>query len=170
MTERPESETRESQAAKSPMPFADLAKTMAELYPGKMMEQLTKIFGEYKLPGVDIDSLLESNRKNVDALGAANKKVLENAETVMTHQGEILRQTLEETSAALKALSSAGTPQEVAAKQGELLRQIFLRTLDNMRELADMAAKSSGEAFETVNGRVRENIEEIRGMLKQLKK
>ena len=141
---------------------------MAELYPGKMMEQLSKTFGEYQLPGVDIAALLESNRKNVEALGAANKRVLENAQTIMARQGEILRQTLEEVSTALKALSSAGTPQDLVAKQGELFRQIILRTLDHMRELADMTTQSSSEAFQTVNERTRENVKDIRAMLKKL--
>ncbi len=170
MAEKPESETLDPEASKSPMPFADLAKTMAELYPGKIMEQLTKTFGEYQLPGVNVTALLESNRKNVEALGAANKRVLDNAQTVMVRQGEILRQALEEASAALKALSGAGTPQDVITKQGELFRHVFLRTLDNMREVADMTAKSSTEAFETVNERVQDSVEDIRGMLKRLEK
>ena len=170
MAERPKSEMRETEASKSTLPFADLSKTMAELYPGKMMEQFTKIFGEYSFPGINVDTLLESNRKNVEALGAANKRVLENAQTIMTRQGEILRQTLEEASTALKALSSAGTPQELAAKQGELFREVILRTLDHMRELADMTTQSSREAFETVNERVRDNVDDIRAMLKKLEK
>jgi phasin family protein len=171
MAEQLESETLEPEASKSPMPFADLSKTMAELYPGKMMEQLAKTFGEYKLPGIDVDALLEHNRKNVDALSAANKRMLENAQTVMTRQGEMLRQTLEEASAVLKSLSSAGTPQDFIAKEGELIRHIFfLRTLDNMREVADMTTQSSNEAFEIVNERVRENVDDIRALLKRLEK
>ncbi|MGC1951536.1 MAG: phasin family protein [Gammaproteobacteria bacterium] len=170
MAEQPKPETLEPEASKSPMPFADLSKTMAELYPGKMMEQLTKTFGEYKLPGIDVDALLEHNRKNVDALSAANKRMLENAQTVMTRQGEMLRQTLEEASAALKSLSSAGTPQDLVAKEGELIRHVFLRTLDNMREVADMTTQSSNEAFEAVNERVRENVDDIKALLKRLEK
>lgn len=91
---QPESEMLEPEASKSAMPFAALAKNMADLYPGKLMEQLTKTFGEYQLPGIDVDTLLEHNRKNVEALGAASKRMRENAETVMARQGEILRPTL----------------------------------------------------------------------------
>ena len=170
MAEQPQSETFEPQAPKSPMPFADLSKTMAELYPGKLMEQLVTTFGEYKLSGINLDTLLQSNRKNLEALGAANKRLLEHTETVTRRQGEILRKTLEEASSALKALSNTDTPQDVAAKQGELLRQIILRTLDTMRNLADMTAKSSSEAFGTVNDRVRENAEEMKAMLQRLEK
>ncbi len=170
MAKLPESETLEPEASKTPMLFAYLAKSMAELYPKMLMEQLIKTFGEYRLPGINVDTLLEGSRENVDALAAANKRVLENAEVMMTRQGEILRQTLEEASAALKALSSVDTPQDVVAKEAALFRNIFLRTLDNMREVADLTAQSSAEAFETVNERVRKNVEDIRGMIKRLDK
>lgn len=170
MADIPESETLAPEASKSPMPFAELAKTMADLYPGKLMEQLAKTIGEYPFPGIDTNTLLDRTRKNVEALAAANKRMLENAEAVMARQGEILRQTMEEASKALKGLSSASTPQAVAEQQGELLRHIFLRTFDNMREVAEMTAKSSSEAFESINERVSENVEDIREMLKKLEK
>jgi phasin family protein len=170
MAEQPESKTPEPESPKSPMPFADLSKTMAELHPGKLMEEFTQVFGEYQLPGINVDGLLERNRKNVEALGAANKRILDHAETVMTRQGEILHEILEEASVAFEALSKADTPQDLAAKQGELFRHIFLRTLENMRELADVGTKSSTEAFQAVNERVRENVDDIRGLLKQLEK
>jgi phasin family protein len=170
MAEQPESETREPNASKSAMPFADISQALAEFYPGKVMAQLTQVFGEYSFPGIDIDTLLESNRKNVEALGAANKRMLENAEAVMRHQGEMLRQTLEEASNALKALSSAESPRAMAEKEGELFRLIILRTLDNMREVADMTTQSSREAFDTVNARLRENADDIKALLKRLEK
>lgn len=74
------------------MPFADLAKSVAALDPQRLMEQLTKIFGECSFPGINVDTRLARNRQNVKALGAANKRELENAEAVMIRQGEISRQ------------------------------------------------------------------------------
>lgn len=39
-----------------------------------------------------------------------------------------------------------------------------------MRELADSATQSSTEAFEAVNERVRENLDDIKAMLLKLEK
>jgi hypothetical protein len=39
-----------------------------------------------------------------------------------------------------------------------------------MREVADMTTQSSNEAFEIVNERVRENVDDIRALLKRLEK
>lgn len=170
MIEKPESEAVVQSDSKSPMPFVELAKTMAELYPGKLMEQLTETFSAYHLTGFDIDAFLEANRKNVDALGIANKRMLENTEAVMVRQGELLRQTMEEAAATLKNLSGADTPQNIAAQQRELIRQMFLRTIENMREVAEMTARSSAEAFETVNQRVGDHMDDIKAMLKRMEK
>ena len=129
MAEQPESGTHEPQASKSPMPFADLAKSVAALDPQRLMEQLTKIFGAYSFPGINVDTRLARNRQNVKALGAANRRGLENAEAVMIRQGEIPRQTLEEISTAFKALSNVGTPEALVTTQGELFRHIIFADL-----------------------------------------
>jgi phasin family protein len=168
MAKPSESESSTAEASKFPMPFEALNKTMAELYPGKMLEELSKIFEEYAFPGVNTGAALERNRKNVDALAAANKRILENAETVMARQAEMLRQTMEEASAAIKALSSTGTPQALAAKEQELVRMVLSRTLDNMCAVAEMTAKANAEAFEAINQRTTDNVEDIRMMLQKM--
>lgn len=170
MAEQPESGTHEPQASKSPMPFADLAKSVAALNPQRLMEQLTKIFGAYSFPGINVDTRLARNRQNVKALGAANKRGLENAEAVMIRQGEIPRQTLEEISTAFKALSNAGTPEALVTTQGELFRHIFLRAFNDMCELVDRTATSRGKALETINERICEHAEAIKAMPKRLEK
>ena len=51
----------------------------------------------------------------------ANKQAFEGMQTVLTRQGEILRQTMDDATAAIKELSAAGSAPDVAAKQAELL-------------------------------------------------
>jgi phasin family protein len=167
MTKPSESETPTAGASKFPLPFEALTKTMAELYPGKMMEQFTKMFEQYVLPGMNTGALLERNRKNVDALAAANKRILEHAETVMARQGEMLRQTMEEASAVVKARLSADTPQTLAAQEEKLLRTVLSRTLHHMCAVAEMTAQANAEAFEAINQRITENVEDIRMMLRK---
>nr|MBS0021352.1 phasin family protein [Gammaproteobacteria bacterium] len=169
MVEKFESEIPQSGDPKpTTMPFGELAKTMAELYPTQLMEQLTKTFSQYQLPGGQ--ALLESTRASVDALAAANKRVLENAQMIMSRQGEILQQTMEEASSTLKGLGSESDPKKVAAKQGEILRQVLEKMLDNMREVAEMTVKSNTEAVTTINQRVMASLEETRNMMEKLKK
>ncbi|MGC1953774.1 MAG: phasin family protein [Gammaproteobacteria bacterium] len=140
----------------------------------KLMEQLTKAFGQQSFPGVDTAAILETILQNMAVLSAANRHVFENAQAVMVRQGAILKQTLEGAAAVVDALANARNPQELAAAQGELLRRILLRTLHDMRREAETTLKSSSEAFAeaftAINSRVIRNVQEITELIKQLEK
>jgi phasin family protein len=145
-------------------PF-DVSKMMTGLDPTELMKKFTSALGEFKVPGVDINSLVEGQSKNVEALTTANKQALEGFQAVVTRQSELLRETMEEASTAITEISSAGSPTEMAAKQGELLKQAFAKTFSNMREVTEMTAKSSTEAFNTLKDRNMEIVEEIKRLM-----
>ncbi len=50
----------------------DPTKLMGEFDPQKFMGDFQKAFSEYKIPGVDGNLILESQKKNVEALAQAN--------------------------------------------------------------------------------------------------
>ena len=158
-----------TEQSKSSNPL-DFSKIIGEFDPTKMMDQFSKALGEYQLPGVDVNTILESQRKNMEALTSANKQVLESIQAVVTRQSEILRETMEEASTAIKELSAAGSPQEAASKQAELIKQAVQKAVSHMRELAEMSTKSNTEAFRTVNTRLTETIHDIRQIADKLKK
>jgi phasin family protein len=155
--------------AKSPEPLFDISKYMKDLDPGKMMEECSKMLKQYNLPGVDMDSLMASQKKNMEALTAANRVALEGLQAVAKRQAEILQETMNEASKAVDVLSKAGSPSEVAAKQAELAKDAFERALSNMRELAEMVAKSNEEATSTINARISATLDEIKDMALKMK-
>jgi len=131
---------------------------------------VTKYLGEFKVPGVDVETLVAAQRKNIEALTAANRLAYEGVQAVMKRQVEILRQTMEEVASATRDLSEPGTPQDKAAKQTELAKDVFERALANMRELAEMMARSNSEAFDLLNKRYTQSLEEFRELLLKSKK
>ena len=52
----------------------------------RMSVPITKAMNQYQLPGVDTGMLLESQRKNVEALTTANKQALEGIQAVSVWQ------------------------------------------------------------------------------------
>ena len=164
MTEKPK-----AQAASSASPF-DVSKLMGQFDPSKMMDEFTKVVGDYNLPGIDVKAIMDSSRKNVEALASANKEALEGMQAVLTRQGEILRETMDDASAAMKELAGSGSPTEAVSKQGELLKNALEKALANMRELAEMSAKSNTGAFDTIKTRVNESLTEIKGLVASMKK
>jgi phasin family protein len=90
-------------------------------------------------------------------------------QAVAKRQAEILQETMNEASKAVDVLSKAGSPSEVAAKQAELAKDAFERALSNMRELAEMVAKSNQEATSTINTRISATLDEIKDMALKMK-
>ena len=148
----------------------DITKMMSEFDPAKIADEFAKMASQYKIPGVDMDSLVQSQRKNLEALTAANRVAFEGVQAVAKRQAEILQETMNEAAGALDAVAKSGSPQEAAAKQAELVKGAFEKALANMRELAEMVSKSNTEATQAINARITETLDEIKDMALKLKK
>ena len=85
-------------------------------------------------------------------------------QAVATRQTEILRQTMDELSKMMSDMMSAGTPEDRMAKQAELTKAAFEKSLANMKEIAEMIAKSNSEAADVITQRVSATLEEIKSM------
>ena len=131
---------------------------------------ITKLMGEFKLPGLDMDALLKAQQKNIEALTAANRKAAEGFQAVAKRQAEILKDSMEEFSDTVREMMAGGSPEANAAKQAEAAKLAFEKALANMRQLAEMSAKANAEAFEAINRRVMESLEEIKAGIASLKK
>jgi phasin family protein len=134
-----------------------------------VVAEFSNVLKQYKLPNVDLDSLIASQKKNLEALTSANRVAFEGLQAVSKRQAEILQETMNETSKAVDALSKAGSPPEIAAKQAELTKSAFERALANMRELAEMVSKANQDATNTVNSRISASLDEIKEFALKLK-
>jgi phasin family protein len=119
----------------------------------------TKLMRQFRLPGVDFAALVDRERKNIEALADANRIAFEGWQHLVRRQAEILQETMK------KVVADAG--QVDAVKRADLAKEGFEKAVANMRELAEMAAKSQKEAFEVVRKRIEENVEGIRNFGKK---
>jgi phasin family protein len=126
---------------------------------------LSKIMGEYQIPGVDWSELMASQQKNLQALARANQLLVEGAQAVVRREVEILQKALAELAAASKDMMQQGDPQAQAAKRLELAQASFQAAIQNMRELAEVAGRSNREAMEVINQRALESFEEVKQAL-----
>jgi len=131
---------------------------------GMPFVDVTKILEQFKLPGVDMQSILEARRKDMEALAKANQIAYDNIQALARREAEILQQTMAEWQGAMAGMAGKG-PAEMAAKGTELAAQAFGRALTNMRELAEMATKSQAQTYEVLNRRFQENLEDLRKLL-----
>lgn len=165
-----QTEAKASQTEQSQIPLFDLPKRIAELDPTRVMEELRTVLGQYRIQGVDPSAILESQRKNVEALTDANKAAYAGLQSLAAHQGTVLREAIEQTSTALKEFAGAASSvTDLPAKQAELVSKAFETALENMRQMADMTVKSNTEVFQIIKDRSEENLEEIKKLAQKAK-
>src|SRR4249919_2890918 len=92
------------------------------LNPAKFTEELTRKLKDYKLPGIDFEAIVASQRNNIEALANASRAAFEGTQSVAKRQAEILQETMNQTAKSFATLGQAGSPSEVAAKQAELAK------------------------------------------------
>ena len=63
---------------------------------------LTKMMGQFKMPGIDANAMVRAGRKNMEALVAANQLAAEGLQTVARRQAEIMRENVENATAAMR--------------------------------------------------------------------
>ncbi|MDM0107439.1 TIGR01841 family phasin [Variovorax sp. J22R24] len=113
-------------------------------------------------------SIVESGRKDLQALVQANEKSYQGLQAVVQRQTEMLKSSIEEWQGTVKGM--AGTdPRENLAKLDAMGKAAFKQALDDIRELSEMAAKSQSEAFDVVRRRIQDNVDEVSKLLKQRK-
>ena len=132
--------------------------------PGMPFPDISKILEQLRVPGIDMQAIIDARRKDVEALTQANQMAYESMQALARREAEILQQTVAEWQAAMTAMAGKN-PAEMASKGTELATQAFGKALANMRELAEMASRSQVQAYEVLNKRFQENLAELRKML-----
>jgi phasin family protein len=147
----------------------DFASIMASFDPTKFAEEMTKAFQFPTMPHVDTEALIESQRKNIEALAAANQVAAEGMQAIYARQVQIMQQTMEEAQAVAEQFKDATDPRDAAAKQAEVAKIAYEKALSNMRELAEMTAKANAEAADAINTRIAASLDEMRTLAEKMK-
>lgn len=143
-------------------PFFDTEKMM-EMF---RVPDLAKMMADMKMPAMPMADLMAAQKKNMDALMAANRSAAAGYQELFRKQMAIFEETMAEATRAMGQMDVTKTPAD-ATKQAEIARAAFEKALANMTALAEAAQKANREAFEIVSARIRESMEEIRAMAAQ---
>jgi phasin family protein len=125
-----------------------------------------KIAEQFKFPGVDTTALIESQQRNIEAITKANQVAFAGVQAIMQRQAEILSKTMDETAKAVQAFSKTGKPEDIWAKQADLLKETYEHGLSDLRELTELGTKANSEAAELLTHRVTDSLGELKGAFK----
>jgi phasin family protein len=139
----------------------------ASTNPANLFAEYTKVIGQFKLPGIDVSAILESHRKDIEALAQANSTALAGVQSLAQKQAEILRTTMTELQSVVTKLSTQGGMPN--ANTGEVVQEAVKKALVDMQELADTAYRAQADSMAVVTKRVAEHVEELKTLLQPKK-
>jgi len=130
--------------------------------PQSLTDMLLGFASTVGLPQVDAEKLIETNRKNIEALAASAMFAAGAAQSVVQKQRQVLEASLREAQALARGLKPLGSAQENLAKQTEFARKVFDISLQGAREAAETSKQSAAAQVKIVRRRMKASLEEIR--------
>ena len=127
---------------------------------------MTKFFEQAKLPMFDFEALMATQQKNMDALVEANKAAAAGYQDLFKKQVAIYEETMASAQEQISEMKMDQLTPEAASRQADLMKAAFEKAIANMTELAEAAKKANADAFEIVQARVKESIEELKALSK----
>jgi phasin family protein len=125
----------------------------------------SKFAGDFKLPMVNVESIVESNRKTFAAMTSASTAAVESMKAIAQRQSDMFRAAMEDLSKHGSEVLSAATVEEKATKQIDFAKKSYDVAMANAKELGELYTKGSVEAFSTMNGRFAEMTEEVKATI-----
>ena len=125
------------------------------------IDMLRKFGTDLGLPKLNVDELLQTQRKNLDALGQSAKVAAQGAQSVAQKQREVLEAGLREAATLAREYKPLKI-QENLALQTEFARKVFDIAVKGAQDSASTARQSTTDAVKIIQDRVKESFEELR--------
>ena len=125
-------------------------------------DDLSKMIGKFKMPGIDVSAIVESQRKDLEALAEANRQAYEGIKALAQRRNEILQEALQQWQEAMKD----ATGPDAMQKNADRAKKAVQKAIENYRELAEMEADSRKKAWKVLQDRFQENLGHLQKMLR----
>jgi len=119
-------------------------------------DQIKEMVEKFKLPGVDAQALVEQQRNNINAAVETMRIAADGTHNVAKRQLELFH------AASTQLLSMFSEAKLKPEERAELAKKAFDAALAGSREVYDITAKASEEAFSVARQRVTEGVEQLR--------
>ena len=115
----------------------------------------------------DFKTIMETQRKNIQALSEANQRAFQGWQSIAQRQTEMISQFVQDNSGLARETFTEGKPENKFAKQDELVSTSYEKTVENAQELVELASKCSKDASEVINRRVVASFNEMKSKNKK---
>jgi len=134
---------------------------MADDKSGSMFDMFQKFGESLKLPTPEIDTMVEHQRKNIQAFQDAMQATSSGTQEYMSKQREQLEAALAEVTNMFQTFNPS-EPSKMASDQMEFAKKSFETAIKNTTELGEIARETGTESFNILRDRMQESMKEIR--------
>ncbi|GAB0116202.1 phasin family protein [Acidisoma sp. 7E03] len=126
----------------------------------------TKLFASFSFPAsTEMTALMETQKRNLAALTAANKLLFEGAQAITQRQMEAMRRQMTEVAEATRSLVTVTDPKERTVRQTDLVKSAYEKSVSDLREVEDLLRKSSSEALDLIHSRFLAAMDEVKSAM-----
>lgn len=125
------------------------------------MDELAEMMAQFKMPGVDVNALVEWQRRDLEALAEANREAYEGYKALIERRNEILQEALLGWQGNVQSMMDP----EALSRQSEVAREGIQKAIDNFRELAEMEAETRRRAWKAVQERLQANMDHLQELM-----
>ena len=140
---------------------------MSEARPIFFDFDVTKMMADFRFRPFDVEALMASQRRNIEALSQANQAAVAGVQALTKRQIELTRETFEGFSALLRDLAQPASTEDRIAKNTEYVKQVVENGVKHGGEIATITAKAGTKATEILHKRANESLDEIRALASQ---
>lgn len=132
--------------------------------------ELTKSLSGFNGFPFDMNSLMETQRRNFQAFTEAQQRAIAGLQAVTQRQGELISEMVEDNSTIAQQILGEGSPEQKVAKQADLMKKVYEKNISNLKEIGDILNKSNQQAGEIINKRVSASLTEIKSAIEKTAK
>ncbi len=147
---------------KSPFDMSDMMKMFDPDSVAKMFDprSMMAAFEPQRPKGLDLAGIMESNKRNFEAVQSANKAAAAANKDFYEKQMAVFNELMKGAAEQVKNLGSA-PPEDIAQKQAEIYGAAVEQSLAIMTELADTTRRANEDASATIQDRVERAVKDL---------
>jgi phasin family protein len=127
---------------------------------------MSKAMKDFHVPNLDVNALIEAQRKNMQAIAVVNHAAFENLQSYIQRQAALMIEGFQVNVNLMNAIMVAPTAQEKAMHQAEASKTAIDQCFSNVRDAAETLAKCNQQVMEIVSNRMTEGLNELGSLIK----
>jgi phasin family protein len=128
-------------------------------------EKMNEMFRSFQAPMMNIDAVLDVQRKNLDTLTKVNQKAFDCMQACMKQQNEMFTKLVSDQAKSLQETMNSGTPEQGLQKQAEFAQVSYETSMKCAQEMGEMLTKANDEVSDIVSKRVTASVNEMKDVV-----